>query len=115
MTSEQRLSSMEAGLERLVRREEQSHARRAWLALHRAGFRHMDDDLLDPNDQTDSLVAALMSSQLRTEESVRRAEESRRLTDESLRALLESVNRLTETFQSYLDSRRPKDDHPLQT
>jgi hypothetical protein len=177
MTPEERLNRMEAILERLLRYEDRAHVHHMGLrSLFRTGVRRMDD-LLDRQAQTDSLLSALMSSQLRTEESLQRTEESLResqiktdeslramqasmresqmktdeslrdmqasireshlrteeflresrlrtdeslrdsqiKTDASVRAMQESVNRLTETFQSYLESRKPKDDHPLQT
>ena len=102
MTPEERLNRMDDVLDRLLRCEEQSYARHiAWRSVDGAGLRRIDDCVLDPQAQTESLLAALLSSQVRT--------------DESLRAVQESVRRLTDTFQSYLESRKLKDDHPLQT
>ena len=76
MTPDERLDRIEATLDRTLSMCEKMNIRRAGIRVtYRQGVNRFEE-MLDPQEQLDSLLTALMDSQLRTEHSVRQPAES---------------------------------------
>jgi hypothetical protein len=76
MTPEERFERIEATLERAARLNEKMNLRHAGIrTLYRQGASRLEE-MMDRMDRQDLLIGALIDSQLRTEESLRRLENS---------------------------------------